>query len=103
MIGSNAATRVAYLDDYFIPVPAATRKGDPDASALTGEFDGVSDQVSQHVLDFVAVGVNGRQIVAIEPLDVQSLFHRQWLIERPHLVRQLRQREVRARQSCLIA
>ena len=53
------AAGVADLNDQLVGVSAPSRETDPDAPSIGCELDRVSNQVSENVLQFVAVGKTG--------------------------------------------
>src|SRR5450759_1990229 len=103
VVARDAAAVVADLHHEILPVSAAPGEADPDAAPVGRELDRVADQIGQHMFDLVTIRVDRGQVVSIETLDRQMLLGGQGLIQHPHLVDELRDVEVRAHETDLVA
>src|SRR4051812_7503938 len=102
VVAGDAAAGITNLYACHPTVGSNPGKRDPDSPAVIGELDGVSDQIAEHVLHLVPIGVNRRHVVTIEPLDGEMLPRRERVIKQANLIDELRQREVRSYQGDLV-
>src|SRR5881396_2262421 len=103
MITSDSAAVVTDFNHQFLSFLAAPRESNPDLPPLGCELDGVANEIAKHVFDLVAISVDRRQLVSIEPLDGQALLRCQCLVQHPHLVDDFCDVEFSANEIYLIA
>src|SRR5687767_1095305 len=94
---------VTHFDEQLVPVHAAARELDPDAPAVAGELDRIADEISEHVLELVAVRIHLREVISVQALDGEPLLGGKGFVQKLHLIHDLCDRKLGSDQTYLVA